>query len=153
MWTALSPKSWEQRRDEYTVTTDPARLDLDVIHGYLTHAYWCEGISRETVERSLQHSMCFGLFAGQRQIGFARVISDRATFAYLCDVFVLEEWQGSGLGTWLMQCVMAHPDLQGLRRWHLVTRDAHPLYRKVGFTPLGHSERHMEGFKPNIYKY
>ena len=108
-------------------------MDIDVIHGYLSRAYWSEGIPAKTLERACEHSLCFGLFEGETQIGFVRVVTDRATFAYVCDVFVLESHQGKGLGTWLMQCVMQHPDLQGLRRWHLTTRDAHTLYRKVGF--------------------
>lgn len=100
----------------------------------------------------MRSSICFGVFEGEKQVGFARVVSDRTTFAYVCDVFVLESHQGKGLGTWLMQCVVRHPELQGLRRWHLTTRDAHSLYRKVGFTLLSKPERHMEVFTPDIYK-
>ena len=152
MLAASSPTAWEQRRGEYTVTSDPDRLDMDVVHGYLSRAYWCEEIPRATLERALRHSLCFSLFEGERQIGLVRVITDYTTFAYLCDVFVLESHQGKGLGTWMMQCVMQHPELQGLRRWHLTTRDAHALYRKVGFVPLSKPERHMEVFTPDIYK-
>lgn len=152
MSTACWQAAWEQHRGAYTVSTDAARLDLDVIHGYLVRAYWCEGISRETVERSLKGSLCFGLFEGRKQAGLARVVTDYATFAYLCDVFVLESHQGKGLGVWLMQCVIEHPELQGLRRWHLLTRDAHTLYREVGFKPLGQPERHMELVIPDIDK-
>jgi GNAT superfamily N-acetyltransferase len=100
----------------------------------------------------MRNSICFGVFEAEKQVGFARVVSDRTTFAYICDVFVLESHQGRGLGTWLMQCVVRHPELQGLRRWHLTTRDAHSLYRKVGFTLLSKPERHMEVFTPDIYK-
>jgi GNAT superfamily N-acetyltransferase len=148
-----SQTAWEARRGEYTVTTDPARLDLEAVYSYLSRAYWCEGIPREIVERAVRRSICFSLLEGERQIGLVRVVSDYTTFAYLCDVFVLESHQGKGLGSWMMQCVMQHPDLQGLRRWHLTTRDAHELYRKVGFVPLSKPERHMELFTPDIYKH
>jgi GNAT superfamily N-acetyltransferase len=132
---------FEQQRGEFAVSTDPARLDMDVIHGYLSRAYWCEGLPRETLERALRSSLCFGLFERDTQIGFVRVVTDYATFAYVCDVFVLESHQGKGLGTWLMQCVVSHPELQGLRRWHLTTRDAHALYRKV-VTNLSEGQNH-----------
>jgi GNAT superfamily N-acetyltransferase len=126
------------------VTTDRSRLDLDVIHGFLTTSYWARGIPRETVVRSMEHSLCFGAFDGDRQVGFARVISDRATFAYVCDVFALESHRGRGVGKSLMAAIMAHPELQGLRRWMLSTRDAHGLYRQFGFGTPGHPERLME---------
>lgn len=144
--------TWEQRRDECTLTTDPARLDMDVVYGYLSRAYWCEDIPREIVERAIERSLCFSLLEREDQIGFVRAVSDYTTFAYLCDVFVLKSHQGKGLGTWMMQSVMSHPELQGLRRWHLTTRDAHSLYRKVGFVPLSKPERHMERFTYDIYK-
>lgn len=143
---------FEQRRGEYTVSSDPARMEMDVIHGYLSRAYWCEEIPRELLDRAVQNSLCFGLFERETQIGFVRVVTDYATFAYICDVFVLESHQGKGLGRWLMQCVLQHPELQGLRRWHLTTRDAHSLYRKVGFVPLSKPERHMERFIYEMYK-
>lgn len=139
-------------RDGFTVSTDPALLDVDAVHAFLTTSYWAEGIPRDIVERSLRDSLCFGLYQGSRQVGLARVITDRATFAYLCDVYVLPEMRGRGLGTWLMACVMAHPDLQGLRRFHLVTRDAHELYRPLGFTEIQSPERHMEIVRPGLYK-
>lgn len=142
----------EHHRDGFTVSTDPARLDVDAVHAFLATAYWCEGIPRETVERALRNSLCFGLYEGDRQIGLARVITDAATYAYLCDVYVLPEYRGQGLGTWLMQCVMEHPDLQGLRRFSLVTRDAHELYRPFGFAEIDRPERHMEIARPGIYK-
>ena len=135
---------YEEKRDAFVITTDPSRLDADAIYAYLSRVYWANTRSRSAVERSLKNSLCFGLYEGARQIGLARVISDYATFAYLCDVYVLEAYQGKGLGTWLMKAVMAHPDLQGLRRWLLATRDAHGLYRKVGFTELQSPERWME---------
>lgn len=143
---------FEQHRGEYTVSSDPARMDIDAIHGYLSRAYWCEGMPRATLERAMRYSLCFGLFEAERQIGFVRVVTDYTTFAYVCNVFVLESHQRKGLGAWLMQSVMQHPDLQGLRRWHLTTRDAHPLYRKVGFTLLSKPERHMEVFTADIHK-
>jgi GNAT superfamily N-acetyltransferase len=135
---------YEEKRGTFVITTDPARLDLDAIYAYLSRVYWAKNRSRDAVERSLKNSLCFGLYEGASQIGLARVISDYATFAYVCDVYVLEAYQGNGLGTWLMKMVMAHPDLQGLRRWLLATRDAHGLYRKSGFKKLESPERWME---------
>jgi GNAT superfamily N-acetyltransferase len=138
-------------KGDFQITTAPERLDLDAVHDFLTHSYWANGIPRSTVEKSMQNSLCFGVFHRKTQIGFARVISDRATFAYLADVFVLPEYRGQGLAKWLMECIMAHPELQGLRRWMLVTRDAHDLYEKCGFRPLAHPERLMEIHSPGIY--
>jgi GNAT superfamily N-acetyltransferase len=126
------------------VTTDAARMDLDVIHGFLATAYWSRGISREVVARALRHSLCFGAFEGDRQVGFARVVSDRATYAYVSDVFVLASHRGRGVGKRLMTAIMAHPELQGLRRWNLFTRDAHGLYRQFGFQASRQPERLME---------
>lgn len=134
----------EARRGDYLISTDPARLDLEVIHGYLSRSYWAAGRPREVVERSLRHSLCFGLYHGARQVGLARVITDYASFAWLCDVFVLEEHRGRGLGVWLIGVVVGHPQLQGLRRFLLATRDAHELYRRHGFTALAAPERWME---------
>ncbi|MEY4387219.1 MAG: hypothetical protein RLY20_2502 [Verrucomicrobiota bacterium] len=142
----------EWAKENYLVTTDRKKLDLAAIHAFLSSAYWCEGIPLATVESALNHSLCFGLFDGAPQIGLARVITDYTTFAYLCDVYVLPSHQGSGLGTWLMECVTAHPLLQGLRRFSLVTRDAQGLYSKFGFQPLAKPESHMEIHKPAIYK-
>ena len=126
------PVEW--RRGGFTVSTDPALLDVGLVHGFLTESYWSPGIPIDVVERAIDGSIPFGLYRGVEQIGFARVITDRATFAYIADVFVLASRRGSGLGTWLMECVLEHPELRGLRRWLLVTRDAQGLYRKVGFT-------------------
>jgi GNAT superfamily N-acetyltransferase len=139
-------------REGYLISTDPAKFDLDAIHAYLVRAYWCEGIPRETMERAIANSLCFALFRGKAQIGFARVITDSATYAYLCDVYVLEDYRGKGLGKWLMECVMAHPALQGLRRFSLATRDAHGLYRQFGFRELSKPESMMEILRPNIYR-
>jgi GNAT superfamily N-acetyltransferase len=130
--------------DGIEISTDPARLDLDAIHAYLTRSYWAAGIPRDVVARSIAHSLCFGVYDGGGQVGFARVVTDRATYAYLADVYILESHRGRGLSLRLMEQVMVHPDLQGLRRWSLLTRDAHGLYRRFGFEPLARPERHME---------
>jgi ribosomal protein S18 acetylase RimI-like enzyme len=142
----------EEHRGEYSVSTDASRMNLSVIHGYLTKAYWSEGVPRHTIERAMRNSLCFGVFKGDRQIGFARVVTDYATYAYICDVFVLEAHRGRGLATWLLECISSHPDLQGLRRWGLTTRDAHPLYEKAGFERTRIPERYMDRVFPDIYK-
>jgi N-acetylglutamate synthase-like GNAT family acetyltransferase len=143
----------EYRRGEFLISTSSERLDLDVIHGFLTNCYWAKGISRETVERSIEHSLCFGIYESSgTQVGFARVVSDFATVAYLGDVFVLESHRGRGLSKWLMECVVQHPALQNLRRWILLTRDAHGLYSRFGFTPVKAPERYMELHRPNVYE-
>lgn len=139
-------------RGEYTISTERQRLDTKVIHGFLTHSYWAEGIPLEVVERSLEHSLSFGVYHGERLVGLARVITDYATFAYVADVFILEEYRGRGLSKWLMESVVEHPELQGLRRWILFTKDAHGLYAKVGFTPPHRPERLMERLFPDIYQ-
>jgi len=141
---------WEN--GELLVTTDLTKLDVSAIYDYLTRSYWAEGISREIVERSLRHSLCFGLFEANQQIGLARVISDYATFAYLADVYVLEAYRGRGLAKWLMRCVQAHPQLQNLRKFVLVTRDAHELYRRFGFEAPKKPQNYMELPKRDIYK-
>lgn len=134
------------------VSCDRARMDVAMIHRYLCgDSYWASGIPRELVERSIEHSLPFGAFDGARQIGFARVITDYATFAYLADVFVLPEYRGRGVAKQLMEAILGHPSLAGLRRWHLVTRDAHPLYAKFGFTALDVPERHMQKVIANPY--
>lgn len=142
----------ESRRGDYLVSTDQARLDINVIHGFLTDSYWAKGIPRETVARSIQHSLCFGIYDGNgAQVGFARVISDFATLAYLGDVFVLEQHRGRGLSKFMMECIVKHPALQGLRRWILLTRDAHGLYKQFGFSPLKAPDRYMELHRPDVY--
>jgi GNAT superfamily N-acetyltransferase len=138
-------------KDDFTVVTDPSKLDVVAIHRYLTRAYWSEGIPQHIVEKALANSLCFGLFQGTQQIGLARVVTDRATYAYLCDVYVLEEFRGKGLGVWLMECVTSHPDLQGLRRFSLATRDAHGLYEKFGFAALKKPQSLMEIVLHDIY--
>jgi GNAT superfamily N-acetyltransferase len=139
------------QKDDFTIVTDPSKLDVAAIHGYLSRAYWSEGIPRHIVEKAMANSICFGLFHGDDQIGLARVVTDRATYAYLCDVYVLEEFRGKGLGVWLMECVMSHPDLQGLRRFSLATRDAHGLYEKFGFAELKKPQSQMEIVHHDIY--
>jgi GNAT superfamily N-acetyltransferase len=145
-----APVQWE--RDGYVVSTDAARLDLAAIHGYLSRSYWAAGIPLETLARALDHSLCFGLYRDTTQVGFARMVTDRATFAYLADVYVLEPHRGRGLGKWLVGCVLSHPALHGLRRSMLATRDAHELYRQFGYRPLAHPERLMEIVQPDIYR-
>jgi GNAT superfamily N-acetyltransferase len=142
----------ERERDGYLISTAPERLDLDAIHAYLARSYWCEGIPKAIVERSIRGSLCFGLYKGSAQVGFARVISDRATFAYLCDVYVLEDERGQGLAKWLIETLVGHPDLAGLRRFVLATRDAHTLYARYGFTPLARPHTFMEIARPGLYK-
>jgi GNAT superfamily N-acetyltransferase len=154
----------EYRRGEFLISTSRERLSMDVVYGFLTNCYWAKGIPREVVARSIEHSLCFGIYdesqglakeAGHgapSQVGFARVVSDFATVAYLGDVFVLESHRGQGLSKWLMECVMKHPALQNLRRWILLTRDAHGLYSQFSFTPLQAPERYMEFHRPNVYE-
>lgn len=138
-------------KDGFTVSCDPARVDPAVVAQFLASSYWAKGIPAATVERSLENSLCFALLHANRQVGFARVISDRATIAYLGDVFVVPEYRGRGLSKWLMECVLKHPELQGLRRWILATSDAHGLYEKFGFAPLKRPEVFMELHNPNVY--
>jgi GNAT superfamily N-acetyltransferase len=119
-------------------------LDLEVVHGFLRRSYWAAGVPENVVRRSIENSLCFGVYRGEEQAGFARVVTDRATFAYLADVFVLEEHRGRGIGKWLVEVILSHPDLQGLRRWMLATRDAHDLYRRYAFTELARPGIFME---------
>lgn len=142
----------EWQRYEYRVSTDPALLQPEVIHAVLRQSYWAHDIPAELLRRAVENSLCFGLYRGEQQIGLARLITDYATFAYVSDVFVLAEYQGQGLGQWLMGCVLAHPDLQGLRRILLSTLDAHALYRKLGFSELKYPERMLEIFHEEIYR-
>ena len=134
----------EARRDSLLISTDPALLDLDAICEFLGRTYWAQGRPRERIAASLQHSLVFGVYDGRRQVGLARVVTDYATFAWLCDVFIDEAYRGRGFGKWLMATILSHPDLQGLARFLLATRDAHGLYRQFGFATLGAPERWME---------
>ena len=138
-------------RGEYAISTDRARLDLDAVHRYVSTSYWAAGMPRAVLERAVENSLIFGIYHGPRQAGFARAITDRATYAYLSDVFVVEEYRGRGLSKWLMECVLAHPDLQGLRRFALFTRDAQALYERYGFGPPRGASTYMERRTPNVY--
>lgn len=148
----MDPQPLNLIRGEYLISTDPVRLDPDAIHRYLSRSYWAKDIPLDVVQRSLKGSLCFGLYHNNQQVGFARVITDHATFAYLGDVYVLEGHRGRGLGKWLMDAVFAHPSLTGLRRFVLVTRDAHALYARYRFTPLRNPAGYMEIHRPGIYQ-
>jgi len=140
-----------QYKDAYTVTADRSKMDLEVAFRFLTESYWAEGMPRAVFERAVASSMCFAVLRGTELVGFARVTTDRATFAYLADVFILPDHRGRGLSKRLMDAVMAHPDLQGLRRWVLVTRDAHRLYQQYGFKALARPEGYMELWDQEVY--
>ena len=135
----------------YDISTDPSRLQLDAIHAYLVRSYWSPGVPKDVVARAIAHSLCFGIYQGETQVGFARVVTDRATFAYLADVYVLEAHRGQGLSKRLVAAVQSHPDLQGLRRFLLATADAHGLYAQFGFKPFSAPERMMEIRDPDPY--
>ena len=141
----------ERTFDDYLISTDPARLDIGVIHGVLRESYWAEAIPRGVVVRAVENSLCFGAYYRNEQIGFARVVSDYSTFAYIADVFVLAPWRGRGISKALMAEVIHHPDLQGLRRWLLGTKDAHGLYQRFGFTAPPLPDRMMERADPGVY--
>ncbi len=155
-------RTWQ--RPGWEISTDRQRLDLDAAHRLIASSYWAAGIPRAVLACALRHSLCFGLYRREppaagaagaplpRLCGMARVISDYATYAYVADVFIEPEWRRRGLGKWLMECIRAHPHLQELRRWGLVTRDMQALYRHSGFQPLGHPERHMEIYRPGLYR-
>jgi len=141
----MNPQLREFSRGEFVISSDPAKLDLVWIHNYLTNeAYWARGISYRVFEKSVENSLCFGVYHEFEQVGFGRVISDYATFAYLADVFIAENHRGQGLGKWLLECIIGYPELQDLRRWMLLTKDAHGLYGQYGFIPARNPERVME---------
>lgn len=146
---------YEIRKDEWLVSTDPSLLQTDVIHNYLSKdSYWAQHIPRDVVERSISNSLCFGLYERNKQIGFARLVTDKATFAYLADVFILESFRGKGLAKWMMEVIQSHPELQGLRRWMLGTRDAHCLYEQFGWTVLDEDtrKRFMQRHFKDVYQ-
>lgn len=143
---------FEEKKENFLISTDKAKLDINAVHNYLTNSYWAEGIPLETVKKSIQNSDCFGVYENDKQVGFARVISDNATIGYLGDVFILEPYRGKGLSKWLMECIMKHPELQGFRRWILLTKDAHELYRKYGFKDIERPDRYMELTNPDVYR-
>lgn len=142
-------------KEGFTISTDPALLDIRCIHQYLANeSYWAAGIPITTVEKSIAHSLCFGMYTAGKQIGFGRLVTDRATFAYLADVFILPEYRGQGLSKWLMETIQAHPELQQLRRWMLGTRDAHGLYEQFGWKKMDEAarQRFMQRHFPDVYQ-
>ena len=141
----------EWTRGEFLISTDPQRLDFDTVYEFISTSYWGQGMPRATLERAIENSLIFGVYHGTRQAGFARVITDRATYAYLSDVFVLEPYRKRGLSKWLVECILAHPDLQGLRRFALFTRDAQGLYQRYGFAPPQGASTYLERWTPNVY--
>ena len=142
---------YETRKNNYLISTDPVKLQPDMIYAFLARAYWSQGRPTTVIDRSIKNSLCFGLYDGDQQIGFSRVVTDYATYAWLCDVFIHEDHRGRGLGKWLLACILAHPDLQYLKRWALATSDAHGLYRQFGFTELMNPEKHMELLNLHVY--
>lgn len=141
-----------ETKDRYSISDEKEKLDIDFIHSFLTRSYWAEGIPKDVIKRSIDGALCFGVYEGEKQVGFARTITDKATFAYLADVFIIEAYRGRGLSKWLMKVIMSHPDLQGLRRMMLATRDAHKLYAQFGFVPLANVDRWMQIHNPDTYK-
>lgn len=142
----------EWNQNNFTITDQTDQLDFETIHSFISESYWAKGIPKSILERAMNNSLCFGLYYGRKQVGFGRAVTDRATFAYLSDVFVLPTYRGRGLGKWMIACILAHPELQGLRRWLLVTLDAHGLYEQNGFAALREPERFMEIDNPNLYR-
>ena len=140
------------QKNSFTIDTEKSKLDIEYIHAFLSQSYWAENIPLPIVERSIEGSLCFGVYELEKQIGFARVITDGATFAYLADVFIDMSYRGRGLSKWLMECILSYPSLQGLRRFMLATKDAHNLYVQFGFTPLTFTDRWMHRHQPDIYK-
>jgi GNAT superfamily N-acetyltransferase len=144
-------RTWKKRG--YVLSTDPAALNMDFVHRALARSYWSPGVPRAVVEKAAANSLVFGLYrADGAQVGYARLVTDMATFAYLADVIVTEAERGKGLGRWMNECIVSHPDLRGLRRWMLATRDAHRLYRRVGWSPLKAPERFMERHFPDVHR-
>jgi GNAT superfamily N-acetyltransferase len=142
----------EWTKDDYRISTDKEKINLLYVHQFLSHSYWAENIPLDVVRRSIQGSLCFAVFYQEEQIGFARVITDEATFAYLADVFIDENFRGKGLSKWLLEIILNYPTLQGLRRFLLATRDAHGLYRQAGFSPLTFTDRWMQIHQPDVYR-
>jgi GNAT superfamily N-acetyltransferase len=141
----------EWRKGEFLISTDPAKIDFNLLHDFLSnHSYWAEGRTLEVVKRSIENSLSFGIYEGDQQVGFGRVVTDYATFAWIADVFIVDAKRGLGLSKWLMEVMVSHPQLQGFRRWVLATKDAHELYRRFGFHELKRPERWMERPDPNM---
>jgi GNAT superfamily N-acetyltransferase len=143
----------EELASNFSISTDKSQLDLEMIHDFLKTSYWAKDVPKSIVEKSIANSLCFGVYQKKQQIGFARVISDYATFAYLADVFILESYRGQGLGKWLIQSILAHSELQNLRKFLLGTWDAHELYRQFGFNSLNRPERYMEIVNLKVYQH
>jgi len=141
-------------KNRFSISTDKGKLDLETVHNFLKNSYWAENIPLSVVQKSIDNSLCFGVYEGDKQVGFARVITDYATFAYFSDVFILEGYRGFGLGKWLVETILQHPDLPGLRRWLLATKDAQGLYQQFGFQEVKTSDSFafMEIFTPNVYQ-
>ena len=129
--------------NNFIISTDKNKINIEYVHDFLSHSYWSPGVPIETVTKAMNGSLCFGVYDNDKQIGYARMVTDTATFAYLADVFIDENYRGKGLGKWLVKTILAHPELQGLRRIMLATKDAHALYEQVGFTPINNPERYM----------
>jgi GNAT superfamily N-acetyltransferase len=142
----------EWKNGDYIISTEKSKIDVDEVHQFLSHSYWAENVPKNIVQKSIDNSFCFGVYHLEKQVGFARVISDFATFAYLADVFILPNDRGKGLSKWLMQIIIDHPKFRGLRRFTLATRDAHKLYSQFGFTALDAPDRWMQRHNPDIYK-
>lgn len=144
---------YEVQQGSFLISTDPAKIDVVFVHRFLSEtSYWAKNIPFDVVQTSIENSLCFGVYDGAQIIGFARVITDKATFGYLADVFILESYRGQGLSKWLMETILEHPELQGFRRWVLATADAHGLYEQYGFTPLAKPDRWMEKHNPEVYR-
>ena len=139
-------------KGQYSISTNKEKLDIEYIHQFLSHSYWAENIPFEIVKRSVEGAICFGVYDNNKQIGFARVVTDRATFGYLADVFIDENYRGRGLSKWLMEVIVGHPALQGFRSWQLATNDAHGLYARFGFATPDKPERIMRKVVPDVYK-
>lgn len=135
--------SYTVLKDDFIFSTDKNKIDVEYVHAFLTQSYWSPGIIKEKVKRAIENSMCFGVYKKDEQIGFARVITDKTSFAYLCDVFIDEKYRGKGIGKNLIKAIIEHPELQGLRRILLTTKDAHKVYEQVGFTAFANPERFM----------
>lgn len=142
---------FEEKKDGYIISTDKAKLDISAIYNFLTNCYWAKGIPLEVVKKSIENSECFGVYEENNLVGFARVISDKATIGYLGDVFILESHRCKGLSKWLMECIMKFPEFADFRRWILLTRDAHELYKKYGFKPVEKPDRYMEITNHEVY--
>ncbi|MBC3540850.1 GNAT family N-acetyltransferase [Rufibacter sediminis] len=142
----------EADKSGFFLSFDKDLLQLETIHGFLRQVYWSKDIPRQVVKRAIDHSLCVGVYFEGKQVAFARLITDYTTFAYLCDVFVLEDYRGNGLSKWMIKAFRAHPELQKLRRWMLATQDAHDLYSQFGFEPLPHPERFMQLHSPDVYQ-